>query len=272
MATRKHISDLTIKRLYALSGNRCAFPGCNVQFVSSEDETNVSNICHIEAAEEGGERYNPNSNDEERRSFENLILLCPNHHAITNDVQRYTVEVLRRMKTEHEDKIRRLLSEKDVLTRHPSALNRVISIIGKSVFEIDQTTEPHHAPNIDAKISYNNIVRYKSIIQAYSAYHSKINVIYEEIERSGSVKKQITLMNINTLYLKERWKYQTIEAIRNNADNIIDNVKHELWNVINNSSNGIDLDYEVIEMSVLIILVDAFMRCNILEEPSNDNQ
>ena len=55
-------------RLYALSGNRCAFPGCVVTFVSPEDETNVSNICHIEAAEEGGERYNPKSNEKNARS------------------------------------------------------------------------------------------------------------------------------------------------------------------------------------------------------------
>ena len=75
---RKEITELTIKRLYALSGNKCAFPDCNVTFVSSENETNISNICHIEAAEVGGERYNPDSNDEERRSFENFVLHCSN--------------------------------------------------------------------------------------------------------------------------------------------------------------------------------------------------
>ena len=94
----------TKMKLYALSGNQCAFPDCDVVFVSLENETNVSNICHIEAAEEGGERYNPNSNDEERRHFKNLILLCRNHHAVTNDVQTYTVEVLREMKRTHEAK------------------------------------------------------------------------------------------------------------------------------------------------------------------------
>jgi len=59
-------TPLTIKRLYALSGNQCAFPGCGVIFVSTENDTNISNICHIEAAENGGKRYNPNSNDNER--------------------------------------------------------------------------------------------------------------------------------------------------------------------------------------------------------------
>ena len=264
---RKDITILTIKRLYALSGNQCAFLACDVTFVSPEDETNISNICHIEAAEEGGERYNPNSNDEERRSFENLILLCPNHHKITDNVNVYTVDVLRKMKQEHEDKIRKLLSEKDVLNKHSSALNYVINIVGKTIFETEQNTEPQSAPNSDEKITYNNVVRYKPIIQIYSAYQGKLNKIYEEIEKQGSFKKDNLLRNINLLYLKEKGKYQTIDTVRQNADNIIGNIENEMWNIINNSSNEVKLDYETISMSVLVVLVDAFMRCNILEEP-----
>ena len=44
----RNYSTLTIKRLYALSGNRCAFPGCERTFVNWEDDTNFSNICHID--------------------------------------------------------------------------------------------------------------------------------------------------------------------------------------------------------------------------------
>lgn len=62
----------------------------------------VGNICHIEAASEGGERFNPNQTDEERWSYGNLILLCYEHHIKTNNVTKYTVEVLRKMKSDHE--------------------------------------------------------------------------------------------------------------------------------------------------------------------------
>lgn len=92
----------TIKRLFALSGNVCAFPGCTQSIF--ENENTVGQVCHIEAAEEKGQRYNPDQSDEERRNFENLIVLCPTHHAITNDVQKYTVPVLQKMKLEHESK------------------------------------------------------------------------------------------------------------------------------------------------------------------------
>lgn len=98
--TRLQIKETTIKRLFALSGNLCAFPSCNQSMV--ENSMVIGQICHIQAAEPGGERYNPNQTDEERRSFENLILLCPTHHKITNDVTAYPPEALQDMKAKHE--------------------------------------------------------------------------------------------------------------------------------------------------------------------------
>ncbi len=40
----RNYSLLTIKRLFSLSGNCCAFPGCSVTFLNNDDETNFSNI------------------------------------------------------------------------------------------------------------------------------------------------------------------------------------------------------------------------------------
>ncbi|MCL2651888.1 MAG: hypothetical protein FWD60_12820 [Candidatus Azobacteroides sp.] len=99
------INSVTIKRLYALSNNQCAFPECLVKFVSPTDEhENLSEICHIEAAQKGGARYNANSTDDERNSFENLILLCPTHHTkVDNNPQEYTIEKLKEMKKAHQD-------------------------------------------------------------------------------------------------------------------------------------------------------------------------
>lgn len=102
---RREITKPTLKRLFALSGNQCAFPGCK-QAVVNEDDDLIVNICHIEAANESGERFNSQQTDEERRSLENLILLCPTHHAVTNNVQMYPPEALKKMKADHEYKFR----------------------------------------------------------------------------------------------------------------------------------------------------------------------
>jgi hypothetical protein len=248
----------TKMRLYALSGNQCAFPDCGITFVSPEDETNISNICHIEAAEEGGERYNPNSNDEERRSFENLILLCPNHHKVTDDVLTYTVEVLREMKRTHEAR----MPNRDKLQKSLSALNDIIKLIGNKLFDT-QVSDVQTVPNPQEKIQYNNIIRYKPIIEEYKVYQGKLNKLYEEIEKAGSTRKEFLLLNIKNIYLEEKATFDTIDKIRANADNIIDKIKDKLWKLVENT----DLDREVIEVALTILIVDAFMRCNILEEP-----
>jgi hypothetical protein len=48
----------TIKKLFAKSGDRCAFPECAVHVV--EGNTIVADICHISAASALGPRYDPN--------------------------------------------------------------------------------------------------------------------------------------------------------------------------------------------------------------------
>ena len=93
------------QKLFALSGNRCAFPGCNAVIINEHNEL-VGQMCHIEAALAGGERFNINQTNNERRSFHNLMLLCYPHHKTTDDVNVYTVEKLKEMKAAHEDKAR----------------------------------------------------------------------------------------------------------------------------------------------------------------------
>lgn len=91
-----------LRALFARSGNRCAFPGCTATLVNEKNQF-VAQVCHIEAAEESGERYNPDQSDEQRRSYVNLVLLCYPHHVETNDVALYPAERLRSIKSEHEE-------------------------------------------------------------------------------------------------------------------------------------------------------------------------
>ena len=100
---RIHPKEKTLKKLFALSGNECSFPDCRQHLVDG-DQNLIGQVCHIEAAEEGGERYNPSQTDEERAGFDNLVLFCANHHIVTNDVNKYTVGILRDMKKKHEAK------------------------------------------------------------------------------------------------------------------------------------------------------------------------
>jgi hypothetical protein len=100
MARKEPLKDV-LRALFARSGNQCAFPGCTQVLISTNNKF-ITQVCHIEAANPGGERYNPDQTDEERRAYENLMLMCYPHHIETNDIDIYTVGVLQDMKNTHE--------------------------------------------------------------------------------------------------------------------------------------------------------------------------
>ena len=107
---RRKLKQSTVKILYALSGNRCAHPGCQNRLITPETEQSdaavVNHICHIYARSDGGPRNNPGLNEEERDSYDNLILLCAHHHAIVDkQPESYTAEILKQWKREHEAKL-----------------------------------------------------------------------------------------------------------------------------------------------------------------------
>jgi hypothetical protein len=90
-----------LKRLFAVSGNRCAFPKCECHLVL--EDTLIGEVCHIRAASDGGPRADSSQSSEQRHGYENLILLCANHHKVVDDdTEAYTVDRLVKMKKDHE--------------------------------------------------------------------------------------------------------------------------------------------------------------------------
>ena len=145
MADARYISDRVKKQLYALSGNECANPLCHNKLVYPDDNAKDDQICHIEAASPDGPRYNPNQTDEERRGFDNLILLCHRcHDMIDNNPDIYTVEVLKKWKQEHEDIYKNTNKEKvfsfsvpdGLLSRDKEADNLFDQIINNRFFNL----------------------------------------------------------------------------------------------------------------------------------------
>lgn len=123
---RKAPTSSVIKRLFAKSGNRCAYENCTNSLVDEEGNV-LGEICHIEAASEKGSRYNPMSDDEDRRSFDNLILLCERHHKIVdNNPHKYTADYLKNIKESHQ----RNYTEDD-FNIADSSVNKVIQEIEK---------------------------------------------------------------------------------------------------------------------------------------------
>ena len=106
-----------IKILYGLAAARCAFPTCHKELVLEEtltDQTKqIGHIAHIVAHSEKGPRADSAYPKEKLDTYENWILLCPNCHAtVDTHENQYSTEMLRNLKTEHEQWVRNNLSEK----------------------------------------------------------------------------------------------------------------------------------------------------------------
>jgi hypothetical protein len=95
------MKSTTVKMLFALSGNRCAFPRCRNRLV--EQGVVVGEMCHIEAKEPGGPRYSASQTDAQREAIENFILLCAVHHKVidTKPIE-YPGDLLRKWKARHQ--------------------------------------------------------------------------------------------------------------------------------------------------------------------------
>lgn len=120
-----------IKRLFAESGNLCAFPRCDSPLIHLPGGSVVGQICHIKAESPEGPRYDSSQSDDERNGYENLILLCSAHHKVIDDDEvAYTVSRLTSMKAEHRD--RRLASPE---AEEPVLASLVINanVVGGSV-------------------------------------------------------------------------------------------------------------------------------------------
>jgi hypothetical protein len=97
----------TQKALFRLARGTCYFPACRraiLTYESGEPLVDVQ-IAHIAAAEPGGPRFDASMTDEQRRSIDNLILLCQAHHNLVDKVrpEDFPADELRRWKSENED-------------------------------------------------------------------------------------------------------------------------------------------------------------------------
>lgn len=257
----------TVKRLHTLSGNQCAAPDCGRPLIARDSHTIISKICHIEAASSDGPRYNPNMTDDERRHFNNLILLCDECHSIIDNKKNeseYPVLLLKKWKKDHEDLRINQLTKKSSLLK--LAIDAISEVDFDEVASDDNSSNPY---DIENKIKYNAIKRNKPLIEEYKVFYHRINSLYRELETYGSFKKKKLLRNIKQIYLRAKGEYigdseNLVDELQKNSDNIIEYVENKLFEIIKDDKSK---QYEDISFGISIIMVDAFMRCKILEEP-----
>lgn len=137
---RKSIPEWIELRLWVKSAGRCEFNGCNKD-VYTEGLTlkmqKLGEIAHIASAEEDGPRGDDPLPLKDRNNFENLMLVCREHHKHF-DVQYvadYPADLLRKWKKDHEKRVEWLLST------GPIAKTKIVRIRSKIGTETVSCTE-----------------------------------------------------------------------------------------------------------------------------------
>lgn len=233
----------TVKRLFALSANRCAFSQCD-QAIVQPDGIVTGEICHIAALGKKGPRHDPNLSEEQSHSFENLILLCERHHKIVDgDTKNFTIESLRGMKATHEKEGSIELSLEDarradklfrsyfsiqaapnakVMVNSPGALqvNKITIITRRR-----HVTQAPHADSIAIDLNRRNYVKY--LIDRYNRFQhadkekegrGKYVIIYNAIKTEFGMKwDQVPLVYFEklTVFLQRRILKSKIGRIHN---------------------------------------------------------
>lgn len=102
----------TTKMLWGRAAGRCAI--CRLQLFTDGTETDdsalIGEMCHIVAEKPDGPRGDKSFPSEKIDKYDNLILLCPNHHTEIDKRQVFfSIEKLRDIKARHEQWVRESL-------------------------------------------------------------------------------------------------------------------------------------------------------------------
>lgn len=115
---------------------------------------------------------------------------------------------------------------------------------------------------IEAKIQFNNLEKIKqSVINENMVYFGHIQKIYQQFDQQGHNKKLVIFRKLKRFYneQKENLEINSIERFQN----IIESVK----NLVRNSANCPNLSEEELEFYSEMIVVHAFIECQIFEKP-----
>ena len=163
--------SLTTKMiLFAKSGGRCQFEGCNKYLLRDDitsEELNDANIAHIVASSSNGPRGACNSH-ELSDDINNLMLLCKTHHKLVDDnPEEYTVERLTEMKLSQERKVKELLDAMQysealiVMLESPIKKEQTVKIDSKQAVHALRTTAHNPFDHYETHIRFSSNSNYK---------------------------------------------------------------------------------------------------------------
>ena len=140
-----------------------------------------------------------------------------------------------------------------------SNLASVINILSKERWDDANKSDSVSSFEVDRKISFNELVNSRSIIEEYRVYYKKVDEKYSEFDQQGLNKSNSVLASIKREYLKLK--------SGESPDEIFEAVIERTKGKVLESANFIGIPIDELELCVDILVVDAFIRCKIFENP-----
>ena len=194
------ITNVTIKKLFGLSKNQCAFPKCTQSVIDYKAGIVIGEICHIKAKNLEGSRYDSAQSSNERDSYQNLILLCPTHHTIVdNDIGSYTVERLLEIKSDHEKSSNYELDWPEIYTDQLIEKINLPSINHETIIKPINPVGGQYAQsiqNINAGIELEKNYTYADVLEKLYSNQGQLSELLAKTLNLAKKSKDETLSNL----------------------------------------------------------------------------
>ena len=231
-------------------GRHCALPDCKRDLFHQTDEQaeiNISEIAHIIGFSKNGPRADKNLSDSEKNSEKNLMMICATCHKIIDAApQKYTVDVLRKIKQEHEEEIQNQMKENIQHVSFPE-LNDLLEYLASDVSQIQNE---YVLIKPDEKIKKNNLSEQISELIIHGMIGSKQVSLYLEqhpnLQQGNKISKR---------FVNEYERLRDVEKIKD------DELFYQLYNFASLYSNK-----NKKTRAGLSVLTYLFEKCEVFEK------
>lgn len=140
-----------------------------------------------------------------------------------------------------------------------SDLARIITMLAQVDLSSFELMKVDNEFQIDNKIDYNDLVKSRAVIKEYNIWQNSVRRIYSAFDAEGANKSFFVLQKIRTFYLE----HCTVLK----GDDLFNAVRKDVKNEIKRNALSDNLTNESIDICSDVIVVDAFIRCKIFENP-----
>lgn len=175
--------------------------------------------------------------------------------SLLREVYGLNIDKLQEVKTF----IQKELGNDTTLMLIESDLTRIITMLA----QVDWSTfDPIKLDNdfqIDTKIDHNDLIKSRAIVKEYNIWQNSVSRIYSTFDAEGLNKSLFVLQKIRSFYLEHCYELK--------GDDLFDAVRNDVKTEIRKHPISGELTKESIDICSDVIVVDAFIRCRIFENP-----